>query len=134
MAIGDGHSGEGATSHHWDADVARVVHQLLNRFPALTANTYDCHPFCGPPGNRQAWARRSVDVWGAGGRGDNIGPLKAVHVRDWLMELNGLPLIRHLIHERRIWVRGSGWLPWRAADHDGELRHIHVTYLPVPPL
>lgn len=132
MAIGDGHSGEGATRHVWDADVERVVHRVLNRFPPLSANTYDCHPFCGPRGDRQGWSMRSIDFWGAAGRGDSIGPERRATTTRFLFELPGLPLIRHLISGHRIWLRGVGWYTWPADDHSGRLGHVHVTYLPVP--
>lgn len=125
IAIGDGHSGEGATLYEWDRDVRSVVHQLLSEFPALTANTYVCHPYCG-------WERRSVDVWGAGGRGDPLRRAQAQRSLDFLWNLPGKPLMRHYILEHTLWVRGVGNMEWRYDDHSGELRHLHVTYLPVP--
>lgn len=134
MAIGDGHSGEGATSHSWDDDIRRVVGRLSKRFPLLTHNTYDCHPFCGPPGNRQGWARRSVDVWGPAGRGDPLQPHLSELVLDFLFEMPGAPYIRHYILGHVLWTSYGGYSTWPADDHSGNLRHVHVTYWPVPPI
>jgi hypothetical protein len=134
MTIGDGHSGLGKTRHHWDPDVHRVVQRVFNRFSSVSCNTYDCHPFCGPPGDRGAWQRRSIDIWGPAGRGDPLDPHLSELALDFLIELPGKPLIRHWILDHTLWVRGVGYLPWPANDHTGLLRHVHVTYLPVPPL
>lgn len=127
MAIGDGHSGEGATLYEWDSDVERIVQLILNRFPTVTVNTYECHPYCG-------WERRSLDVWGKGGRGDPLPTFLAEASLDFLWNLPGEPLIRHYILRHKLWVRGRGILPWPADDHSGRLRHLHVTYAPVPPI
>ena len=127
MTVGDGFSGLGRTLHTWDADVDRVVQRIFNRFNAVSVNTYVCHPFCG-------WERRSLDVWGDGGRGDALPALKAARILDWLFELPGTPFLRHTILEHTLWVRGKGNLPWLRDDHSGPLRHVHATYLPVPPL
>jgi hypothetical protein len=132
VAIGDGHSGEGATSHTWDRDVHRMVRRVLIAFPSLTANTYDCHPFCGPAGNRQGWARRSVDVWGPAGRGDPLSEQLAWDVQRFLFDAPLGPPIRHQIVDHSFWLRGAGWLTWSRDDHTGALRHVHTTYLPVP--
>lgn len=126
MAIGDGHSGEGETRYNWDPDVLRVVQQTLNRFPALTANTYQCHPFCG-------WEQRSVDFWGRAGRGDPLSPKLSQASLHYLFNLPGLPLIRHYILDHLIWTPWGGYGLWAANDHTGNLRHVHVTYAPVPP-
>jgi hypothetical protein len=124
---GDGHSGIGRTLYDWDPDVDRVRHLILKRFPTVSVNTYRCHPYCG-------WERRSLDVWDQGGRGAPLRPLLSRHVLDYLLELPGKPLIRHWILEHDLWVRGKGFFPWPADDHTGALRHVHVTYLPVPDL
>ena len=132
VAIGDGFSGEGTTRHVWDEDVRRVVHRIKQRYPLVTTNTYDCHPFCGPAGNRQGWARRSIDVWDSAGRGDPLPHDLARHIAKFLMHMPGEPYIRHLIVEHDMWLRGAGWLTWPRNDHTGPLRHVHVTYWPVP--
>jgi hypothetical protein len=132
VTVGDGHSGIGRTLHTWDKDVERLVHRVHQRFGRVTTNTYSCHPFCGPPGNRQGWARRSIDVWGAGGRGDALPPLKAQLILDFLFTMPDGPLIRHYILEHDLWTRWGGHTGWAANDHSGRLRHVHVTYLPVP--
>ena len=132
MAIGDGFSGQGATRHVWDDDVRAVVHRIRSRFSAVTTNTYDCHPFCGPAGNRQGWSRRSIDVWGTGGRGDALSHDLSRSIARFLFDLPGQPLIRHMIVEHDFWLRGAGWLTWSRDDHTGALRHVHVTYMPVP--
>jgi hypothetical protein len=127
LAIGDGHSGEGATLYEWDPDVLLVVQRTLNRFSTATGNTYECHPYCG-------WERRSLDVWGAGGRGDPLPRDLSRSVLRFLLNMPGEPLIRHYILEHTLWVRGKGYFNWPANDHSGRLRHVHVTYLPVPPI
>jgi len=124
--IGDGHSGLGRTLYTWDRDVERVVHRIRRRYPQTSVNTYECHPFCG-------WEHRSLDVWGSAGRGDALPPLLSQRVLDFLFEMPGDPQIRHWILGHRLWVDGRGYLPWPADDHTGRLRHVHVTYHPVPP-
>ena len=126
MAIGDGHSGEGRTLYTWDTDVKRVVRQITRKFPRVSVNTYECHPYCG-------WERRSLDVWGERGRGHPLRYAQAQLILDYVFNLPGLPNIRHYILEQTLWVAGRGELPWPAFDHSGDLRHLHVTYHPVPP-
>jgi hypothetical protein len=133
MAIGDGHSGEGRTMHSWDDDVDVIVRRLHDRFPGkISTNTYECHPFCGPVGDRNGWARRSVDTWGPRGRGDALGGLLSQHVLDFLFTMPGQPLIRHYILGHTLWTSWGGFSTWPADDHSGKLRHVHVTYWPVP--
>lgn len=117
--------GTGATHYHWDPDVANVVQRLRKEFPAITANTYTCHPWCG-------WAGRSVDVWGRGGRGDSIGRELGQSSLDFLFNLSYGPWMRHWIFEHTIWTSWGGKSRWSADDHSGRLRHVHVTYYPVP--
>lgn len=111
----------GATHFTWRADVAAVVHKVLARFPAVTANTYIDHPWPG-------WDGQSVDFWGAGGRGDPLGFETAKTIRAFLFNLPGPPLIRHTILRHRLWTSFGGWSLWSSADHSGRLQHLHVTY------
>lgn len=127
VTIGDGHSGLGRTTYNWDSDVERVVQLLFKRFPHVTANTYVCHPYCG-------WASRSVDVWGPGGRGDGLREHLSELVLDFLFTLPGKPHIRHYILDHTLWTSFGGYSYWAAKDHTGRLRHVHVTYHPVPPI
>jgi hypothetical protein len=127
VPIGDGHSGEGKTLWDWDPDVKRVVNKIFRRFPHVTCNTYECHPFCG-------WERRSIDVWGPSGRGDPLAPHLSELVLDFLFTMPGDPQLRHYILGHDLWVDGKGHLSWPADDHTGRLRHVHVTYWPVPPI
>lgn len=131
---GDGHSGIGDTSHHFDPDVRRVAQLVAKRFPQTSHNTYSCHPFCGPPGDRQGWARRSIDVWGPAGRGHALQPHLSELVLDFLFTMPGLPDIRHYILGHTLWTSWGGFSTWPADDHSGDLRHVHVTYWPVPPI
>lgn len=119
--------GSGATRYHWEPDVHDVVQKLRKRFPRVTCNTYVCHPYCG-------WADRSVDVWGPGGRGDAIAPDLGEASLHFLFTLPGRPLIRHYIYEHTLWTSWGGKSYWSRDDHSGGLRHVHVTYHPVPPL
>lgn len=119
--------GSGATRYRWDRDVHAVVQSLLSTFPRVTANTYVCHPFCG-------WSSRSVDVWGADGRGDAIDPQLGKDSLDFLFDLAWGPQIRHYIYRHTLWTRWGGSSKWVANDHSGALRHVHVTYMGVPPL
>lgn len=96
---------------------------MLARWPHVTANSYVCHPWCG-------WSRLSVDFWGPAGRGDSLPPNTGEDIRGFLMNLPGPPLIRHTILEHRLWTRWGGYSYWAADDHSGNLRHLHVTYLP----
>ena len=119
--------GVGATHFRWDPDVGRVVQSVLSFNSAVSCNTYLNHPYPG-------WDGRSIDVWSLGGRGSPIGHDLGLSVAKFLFDLPGQPMIRHLIFEHRWWMRGYGWRPWTRDDHSGALRHVHVTYLPVPPL
>lgn len=115
--------GTGKTTYSWRPEVRRVVQSVLNEFSAVTANSYVCHPWCG-------WSRLSADFWGEGGRGhalpDHLGP----DVRSFLLTRRGKPLIRHMIWEHELWTSWGGYSYWRANDHSGRLRHLHVTYWP----
>jgi hypothetical protein len=119
--------GTGATRYHWDPDVRAVVQRALKRFPRASANTYVCHPYCG-------WGQRSVDFWGPGGRGDPIGEHTGELLLDFLFTLEGRPNIRHWIYRHRWWTSWGGYGVWSRNDHIGNLRHVHLTYHPVPPL
>jgi hypothetical protein len=127
MTVGDGHSGIGRTSHSWDPDVHNVVQALFSRFSSVSANTYTCHPFCG-------WERRSVDVWGELGRGHALDRHFSQLILDFLFTLPGEPMIRHYILDHVLWTSFGGYGVWPADDHTGRLRHVHVTYWPVPPI
>lgn len=115
--------GSGATRYHWSPEVEAVVKKIKHRWPAVTVNTYVCHPWCG-------WARLSLDVWGAGGRGDPLPEHRGPEIRHFLMELPGKPMIRHTIWEHQLWTSWGGYSLWRRDDHTGALRHLHVTYYP----
>jgi hypothetical protein len=113
----------GPTHYNWRPDVYRVVQRTLSAYPRLTANSYVGHPWPG-------WGHLSADFWDAGGRGDPLPPDLAWDTARYLLNLPGLPLIRHLIVEHSLWTSWGGWSAWRANDHDGRLRHTHVTYWP----
>jgi hypothetical protein len=113
--------GMGETRHVWDEDVGQVVKLIHREFPTVRCNTYVAHPCPG-------WSKRSVDVWGMGGRGhplpDALGPM----VRQFAMNLRGSPWIRHSIWKHQLWTSWGGWSVWQPNDHDGALRHLHLTY------
>lgn len=113
--------GSGATRWLWRPEVRRRVQQVLDKWPHVTANTYVCHPWCG-------WARVSVDFWGAGGRGDPLPSTVGPDIRRFLMNQPRPPLIRHTIWEHQLWTSWGGYSFWTRDDHDGSLRHLHVTY------
>jgi hypothetical protein len=127
MTVGDGHSGIGKTLYTWDSDVERVVQRLHSRYSAISVNTYTCHPFCG-------WERRSLDVWGAAGRGQPLSTTFSKQILAFLFNMPGEPLIRHYILDHVIWTSFGGYGVWPRDDHTGLLRHVHVTYWPVPPV
>lgn len=121
MTVGDGHSGLGATRHHWVPPVRANVQAVLRTFSGVTANTYICHPWCG-------WGRWSVDFWGPGGRGDPISDELSRASLNLLWRLPGPPFIRHYIYRHDLWTSWGGHSLWRADDHSGNLQHLHVTY------
>src|SRR5215218_7094484 len=89
--------GTGATKYLWVPSVREVVQSVKRRWPAVTANTYVCHPWCG-------WSRWSVDFWGSGGRGSPIPASSGYEIRRYLMNLPGNPVIRHTILDHAIWT------------------------------
>lgn len=113
--------GSGATRYNWRPDVKTVVNKVLHRFPRVTANTYVCHPWCG-------WTDQSVDFWGVGGRGSPLPEDTGLEIRRYLMNLPGEPFIRHTIFEHALWTSWGGYSLWSPNDHNGALRHLHVTY------
>jgi hypothetical protein len=113
--------GTGATRYRWTPEVSATVQLVLQRFSAVTANTYVCHPWCG-------WADVSVDYWGAAGRGDPLPRHLGPQIRKFLFDLKGKPFIRHSIWEHQLWTSWGGYSPWVRDDHTGDLRHLHVTY------
>jgi hypothetical protein len=115
--------GTGATRYHWTPQVSANVQRVLTRYPRVTANTYVCHPWCG-------WADVSVDFWGNGGRGDPLPTELGENIRHFLMNLRGLPNIRHTILNHQLWTSWGGYTVWSRDDHTGGLRHLHVTYWP----
>jgi hypothetical protein len=113
--------GSGATRWRYRPDVALIVHKVENIWPHVRANTYVCHPWCG-------WADVSVDFWGNEGRGDALPAQLGPKIRAYLMQLPGLPVIRHTIWEHQLWTSWGGTSFWSRDDHSGNLRHLHVTY------
>jgi hypothetical protein len=113
--------GLGATEYSWRPDVAAVVRQIESRFPRVRANTYQDHPW-------PSWDRVSVDFWGLGGRGDPLGIRLGEDVRSYLLSISAGVAIRHWIWRHQLWTSWGGVSYWRAFDHSGKLRHLHVTY------
>lgn len=111
----------GATRWRWRGDVRRVVAHLESQFPALRANTYVCHPWCG-------WGRVSVDLWGRGGRGDPIPRDTGFLALREAFTLPWGPSLRHTIYLHQLWTDFGGYSWWRSDDHSGKLRHVHLTY------
>lgn len=111
----------GATHYNWRRDVQRVVDEVLQEFPRVTANTYVDHPFPG-------WDNRSIDFWGAGGRGDAIPRQTGFEIRRYLNKRSKGPRIRHTIYLHQWYTDWAGMQTWPANDHSGPLRHLHVTY------
>jgi hypothetical protein len=97
------------------------VRRVERRYPWTTQNTYFGHPWSG-------WDGQSFDVWGAGGRGTAISLALGYEVRAFLMQLPGAPYIRHTIYLHSLWTSYGGYSYWAPDDHDGWLRHVHVTY------
>jgi hypothetical protein len=111
----------GKTEYSWRPDVAAVVRRLESRFPRVKANTYEDHPW-------ESWDRVSIDFWGARGRGDSIGKRMGERVLAALLGLSDKPPMRHWIFEHTLWTSWGGESYWRANDHSGRLRHVHVTF------
>jgi hypothetical protein len=123
VTVGDGLSGLGETRHKWTPEVRREVQAVLNRFSAITANTYICHPWCG-------WGKVSVDLWGPGGRGHAIDRHLGLAALQFLFNRPGAPFLRHTIFEHELWTSFGGKSYWARDDHSGVLRHVHLTYWP----
>lgn len=111
----------GTTHYRWTPEVSAVVQRVLNRWPNVTANTYEDHPWPG-------WDGVSVDFWGPGGRGAAIPRKTGRQIRKFLMNLRGRPMIRHTIWLHQLWTSWGAYSYWAAEDHSGRLRHLHVTY------
>jgi hypothetical protein len=111
----------GPTHWRWRADVERVVLHLEATFPRIRCNTYVAHPW-------EGWDGQSIDVWGAGGRGDPL-PLETGHkvVRE-AFNLSWGPFLRHYIYLNTLWTSFGGLSTWAPNDHRGKLRHVHFTY------
>jgi hypothetical protein len=113
--------GLGRTLYTWRSDVDLVVHEVLRRWPQVSANTYVGHPFPG-------WSRVSIDFWGKGGRGEQLPRLVGAQILDYLWERRNPPHIRHTIFEHTLTTSWGGEEYWTPDDHSGNLRHVHVTY------
>jgi hypothetical protein len=119
--VGTAFGGLGRTLYSWRYDVERVVHEVLARYPHVSANTYVGHPFPG-------WSRVSVDFWGRRGRGYAIARLEGAEIVDYLWDRTQRPQVRHTIFEHTLTTSWAGQSYWREGDHSGDLRHVHVTY------
>lgn len=111
----------GPTHYRFRPDVARVVRLVEARFPGVRGNTYVDHPWPG-------WDNVSVDFWWRGGRGDPIPRDIGRAVLEYLLEISNRPTIRHWIYLHTLWTSFGGVSTWRADDHSGNLRHVHVTF------
>lgn len=121
----------GATNFDWDSDIRPVVQSLLSLSSAITANTYAHHPrllYRLYPNVR--WSRRSVDLWGPGGRGSPLDIHLGVRSMNFLLGLEGLPAVRHIIWRHALYTAWGGFSEWSKDDHSGNLRHLHVTFAP----
>jgi hypothetical protein len=87
----------------------------------VKCNTYVDHPFPG-------WDGVSVDAWSWQGRGYPLSAERVRRVRHFLLHRPGGPGVRHWILEHTLWTSWGGVSYWRANDHDGALRHFHITY------
>jgi len=123
------------TRYGWHDDVRRVVDGLFRNFNGITINTYVDHP--------EGWTRklgydtqrRSLDVWGEGGRGDPIGHAKGVEVVRFMFNDPNPPHFNWVIWEGYIWVRRTPNSPdgfWKVWDDDGtgaHFDHPHITFM-----
>lgn len=111
----------GPTHWRWRPDVAEEAAAIKRRFPSTRCNTYEGHPWPG-------WDGRSIDVWFTGGRGDALPYDLAQQVRRYVVGRPGAPWIRHWILEHQLWTSFGGYSYWAPNDHNGWLRHYHVTF------
>lgn len=113
----------GSTHYGLDADVLRVANRITTALDGVTWNTYHNHPWPG-------WDGRSVDFWGALGRGFAISRDDARNVLAWLVRRQQAPFMRHWIYRHQLWTSFGGYSHWAPNDHSGDLRHVHVTFWP----
>lgn len=121
----------GVTNFRWDRDVSTTLHHLLSALPPCSANTYQRHPrllYKLFPNVR--WSRRSFDLWAPEGRGHPLEVRTGVLAVNYLLGLQALPAVRHIIWRHALWTSWGGWSVWRADDHSGNLRHLHATFWP----
>jgi hypothetical protein len=111
----------GATHYRWRPDVRRIVQLTESRFSRVKANTYVAHPWPG-------WSYVSVDWWARRGRGYPIERDVGEQLLAYLLNLPGLPPLRHYIWQHTLWTSWGGKSLWRPDDHSGRLRHLHMTF------
>ena len=119
------------TNYIWRADLERLTARLVNMDPfyrRIWVNTYFIHPAGVFPRKDML----SFDVWGFGGRGDDLEPRLGDQVFRTLFNDRNFPNIHWIIWRGRMWTRAGGFgkSPPGPRDSDpGHFSHIHVTYL-----
>lgn len=112
------------TRYTWRADVEAWARYLVNNYN-VSCNTYYDHP-------EGFWRTEdSIDVWGPGGRDDDIDQDVGDEIFQLVFNDPGLPNIEWIIYKRRIYHAGNNWQGQPFGDgtkftnHDD---HIHITY------
>ncbi|MGH3148790.1 MAG: glycoside hydrolase family 25 protein [Rubrobacter sp.] len=89
------------TRYQWREDVEAQIRRIYARFPNVHINTYVDHP------EGFGRDRGSFDVWGPGGRNDDIDPDLGDRVFDFVFNDPNPPLIEWCIWRRAIWDHES---------------------------
>lgn len=112
------------TRYTWRADVEAWACWIAQNYD-VSVNTYYDHP-------EGFWrTETSLDVWGAGGRGDFLPEGLGDQIwREIFWPEGWGPLVDWMIYQREIWTRASGiWTPWGSNAFEFHDDHIHVTWV-----
>lgn len=131
------------TEYGLDADVKQVAYNIFGLVGMqVRVNTYTLHPeYDYVPGRvpaTRSWAyrvgyntqRRSIDTWGAGGRGAPVGSEVGTKVAQAVFNDPNPPYFDWLIWRGRIYTPERGWEVWNSDGTGLHFDHPHMTFSP----